>query len=534
MGCSYVAWRWLRIALSTLFLVPLVVALLLQNSGQHRLVQRAEAYVVAAANYIGDASFALTGSLAAGMEGMDLLGCVIVGFVTALGGGTIRDVFLGQTPIFWLTAEDETLLVIGVSVATFFAWPRLSMRYQLTSRGEWLFWTDALGLGVFAAVGAHKAARLRVDGEEVHFLGCAVCGMFTATFGGLTRDVLIGRPPRILYSHLEMYAIPALLGGASCAAFYRAGGHVTEGAPLLLSSLSEPSVARSVPTSDVCRSARGQRIEAAWPRGRARGMCRAVACVGHAPRQLPLAAPPPYPQPAVAGYLCAIWLTIFCRVLAYNHRLKLPTYPASQTYSHDARPRDAAAAIARDEERRWKLFGAGRRPSLSRHRRSVASSCSAADSPLHLRSATTPSPLCASTATDASFSSSTAPTTRGSINAPVTAARAPRIGHLDGFVLPAEGATPRSTGTLPLLAVAAHPPSGYIPPSASSPELGSSQPHGSPEPVGTVRWMQAASEQLAGRPPSSSSSQPLCPSTSQSGADPACAVPANPSIEWCG
>lgn len=60
------------------------------------------------ANYVGDASFALTGTVAAGVEGLDLVGCVVVGFITALGGGTFRDVMLGRTPIFWLAACRAT------------------------------------------------------------------------------------------------------------------------------------------------------------------------------------------------------------------------------------------------------------------------------------------------------------------------------------------------------------------------------------------------------------------------------------------
>lgn len=170
------------------------------------------------ANYVGDASFALTGSLAAGMEGMDLLGCVIVGFVTAMGGGTFRDILLGRLPIWWMAAWDEFLLVVAVSSASFFLWPPLSRKWKLTTTGEWIFWTDALGLGVFAASGAQTAAAFQ---PKLHIIACASCGMITATFGGLTRDVLLGRPPRILYSVLELYAMPAFAGGLACSAVLR-------------------------------------------------------------------------------------------------------------------------------------------------------------------------------------------------------------------------------------------------------------------------------------------------------------------------
>ena len=145
------------------------------------MITSADKTAVIVFNYIGDASFALTGTLAAGEEGMDLLGGVIVGFVTALGGGTFRDVMLGRTPIFWLVAWDEALLCVCVSIITFFLWPRASRRLRLTVDDEWLFWTDTLGLGVFAANGAYAGCSAA---HPLHFAGAAACGMFTATFGG--------------------------------------------------------------------------------------------------------------------------------------------------------------------------------------------------------------------------------------------------------------------------------------------------------------------------------------------------------------
>ncbi|KAH8055559.1 hypothetical protein JL720_14302 [Aureococcus anophagefferens] len=78
------------------------------------------------ANYVGDASFGVTGTVAAGAAGLDAFGCVVVGFITALGGGTCRDVLLGRLPIFWLVAWDEALLCVAVCAATFFAWPPLA------------------------------------------------------------------------------------------------------------------------------------------------------------------------------------------------------------------------------------------------------------------------------------------------------------------------------------------------------------------------------------------------------------------------
>ena len=212
------------------FVTPLLVTLLLRTPAELKMITSADKTAVIVFNYIGDASFALTGTLAAGEEGMDLLGGVIVGFVTALGGGTFRDVMLGRTPIFWLVAWDEALLCVCVSIITFFLWPRASRRLRLTVDDEWLFWTDTLGLGVFAANGAYAGCSAA---HPLHFAGAAACGMFTATFGGLTRDVLLRRPVRILHSQQELYALPALLGGISTTTWLRLAPMEVEEALLL-------------------------------------------------------------------------------------------------------------------------------------------------------------------------------------------------------------------------------------------------------------------------------------------------------------
>jgi len=240
-------------------------------------IAEADHFTVKIANYIGDASLSVTGSLAAGMEGMDLLGCVTVGFVTALGGGTIRCMFTGMLPVFWMVHYDEYVLCVVVSALTFALWPQLSRSLRLTSTDEWVFWTDTLGLAVFASTGAFSGSTLTGD-KELNFLACASCGMFTATFGGLTRDILIGRPPRILYSHLELYALPAFIGGCATTAVIRFQNTLVMEAILL-------------------------------------GTC----------------------------------VTALLRVIAQNYGMRLPTFPAEHVFKIEARPRDAAAALARQE-----------------------------------------------------------------------------------------------------------------------------------------------------------------------------------------
>ena len=114
-GCkpAEVRLKMLRLGVGGLLLVPLLLALFYHDDDSE-VREAAGAFTIVLTNYIGDAAFALTGALAAGMEGMDLLGCVIVGFVTALGGGTFRDLLLGRQPIVWLVDWDEALLCVLV------------------------------------------------------------------------------------------------------------------------------------------------------------------------------------------------------------------------------------------------------------------------------------------------------------------------------------------------------------------------------------------------------------------------------------
>jgi len=162
------------------------------------------------ANYVGDASFAISGAVTAGKKGMDGVGCIVIGFVTALGGGSARDVCMGLLPLGWMTSWFEAILCIGCAAVTFFAWSPLSHHFKLSESDEWLFWTDTVGLGVFAASGAHVG-----DTNGATALGAVLCGLMTATFGGMVRDTLCQQPARILFADRELYALPAIVGAAA-------------------------------------------------------------------------------------------------------------------------------------------------------------------------------------------------------------------------------------------------------------------------------------------------------------------------------
>ena len=170
-------------------------------------------------DYVGTAIFAVTGSLAAAARGMDVLGATVVGTVTAVGGGTIRDALLGRgRRAFWME-EPEYLWICAVSAAgAFLAWPHLEEAFGVRVTDPWVEYLDALGVGAFCVIGAQNGARAGVP-----CAAAVACGVFTATFGGVVRDVLVERPVRILHSYADVYATTAL-GGASTYMLIRAIG----------------------------------------------------------------------------------------------------------------------------------------------------------------------------------------------------------------------------------------------------------------------------------------------------------------------
>ena len=156
----------------------------------------------------GTASFAASGTLMAGYAGMDSLGCTIVGAITATGGGTIRDMLLGNVPVFWMVEVEYLWLILASVGITFVMFDKDSPKDSfLGESGTAMYMSDSVGLGAFAVIGAQNAIRMGLPP-----LVCVVCGMITATFGGVIRDVLCGRPARIIHSHAEIYGVTALAG----------------------------------------------------------------------------------------------------------------------------------------------------------------------------------------------------------------------------------------------------------------------------------------------------------------------------------
>lgn len=162
-----------------------------------------------AVDLFGTGVFAFSGALTAGKKGMDLLGMVILATVTSVGGGTIRDALLGSTPVFWVRQPVYVEICIATAVCTYLFWPMVETKFGLSDSAKAICVSDALGLGAFAVIGTQKAASM-----NLHPTIWVVSGLMTATFGGITRDVICQEPPRSMYPHRTMYAFHPLLGSA--------------------------------------------------------------------------------------------------------------------------------------------------------------------------------------------------------------------------------------------------------------------------------------------------------------------------------
>ena len=156
--------------------------------------------LIYALDLIGVAVFAVSGALAAGRKRMDLLGVIVLGLVTAVGGGTIRDLLLARHPIFWL-ADSRYVIVIVVSALLTVAY----VRWRPPPAGT-LLYADALGLAMFSVSGAQIAERAGLPAAAG-----IVLGTITGSAGGAVRDILSAEIPLVLQRG-NLYASAAILG----------------------------------------------------------------------------------------------------------------------------------------------------------------------------------------------------------------------------------------------------------------------------------------------------------------------------------
>lgn len=150
---------------------------------------------------VGTLVFAISGSMAASSKKLDLFGAAFIAFVTAVGGGTVRDLLLGTTPVGWMQNTTYIYVILsGVGITFLFKdWVR---KLRKT-----LFLFDTIGIGVFTILGLSKALIL-----DVPPIIAIMMGMFSAVLGGVIRDILINEIPLIFRK--EIYAMACVAGGS--------------------------------------------------------------------------------------------------------------------------------------------------------------------------------------------------------------------------------------------------------------------------------------------------------------------------------
>jgi len=149
---------------------------------------------------IGTMAFAMSGALTAMHKKLDPFGVFIIAFVTALGGGTLRDVLIGRTPVGWmLDLQYVYVIILGFGLAILF-------RKKFDKLRTSLFLFDTIGLGVFTLIGLEKGIMI-----GLHPVICIALGTMTACFGGVIRDILCTEIPTIF--RREIYATICIFGG---------------------------------------------------------------------------------------------------------------------------------------------------------------------------------------------------------------------------------------------------------------------------------------------------------------------------------
>ena len=157
--------------------------------------------------YIGEAigvlAFTIAGVLAGVRKRLDTVGVVVIAFLTALGGGTLRDVLLDRRPFFWVAHEEWVwvVIILGVAGSIFLR----ARHFEPTFRA--IQWPDAIGLGLFAASGT----QIALDSGTTPLIA-TLMGVVTAAFGGMIRDILVNDIPWVVASY-QLYAIIAFVGG---------------------------------------------------------------------------------------------------------------------------------------------------------------------------------------------------------------------------------------------------------------------------------------------------------------------------------
>lgn len=151
---------------------------------------------------LGTVAFSISGVLVALNKRMDPFGILIIAFVTAVGGGTLRDVLIGETPVGWMKDMTYVYVILASTIAAIVFKSKID--YLRTS----LFLFDTIGIGLYTVVGVEKGIS-----AGLHPIICIALGTMSACFGGVIRDILCNEIPVIFRK--EVYATACILGGIS-------------------------------------------------------------------------------------------------------------------------------------------------------------------------------------------------------------------------------------------------------------------------------------------------------------------------------
>ncbi|MBN2485440.1 MAG: trimeric intracellular cation channel family protein [Bacteroidales bacterium] len=152
-------------------------------------------------NIVGSFAFAISGALTAMNKKFDPFGVFIVAFATAVGGGTIRDILVSESSVFWLTRPEFIYYILAGTVFAIF------FRKKLGYLRKTLLLFDTLGLALYTIIGVEVGLRNNLSG-----VSCVALGTITGSFGGVLRDILVNDEPVIFKK--EVYATISILGGS--------------------------------------------------------------------------------------------------------------------------------------------------------------------------------------------------------------------------------------------------------------------------------------------------------------------------------
>jgi len=151
---------------------------------------------------LGIIAFGLSGALAAMHKRLDIFGVLVLTFVTAVGGGTVRDLIIGSLPVAWLLDNDTIVTLMGAFVFALF-FNKYIKRYSYI-----MFWLDTVGLAFFCIIAISKGISY-----HLHPMVCIALGTITGCFGGVIRDVLLNEIPYVFRK--DVYASACIAGGTT-------------------------------------------------------------------------------------------------------------------------------------------------------------------------------------------------------------------------------------------------------------------------------------------------------------------------------